>query len=341
MKRSVQNLSLVLLSMTVVPSLKAQDADQPVQETVTPSASPDENVDPQAKASDEALAAPAAEEPKATEPTAPAVEPSSPDVPSAEVLNQGESDTSRQESASTVQSPTTQSKITRHQSVQYGSDFGSFRFALGAGRPTFDEKKVKYYDDLYGKAKIHPDMNLDYYFLDWYVTLGLGLHTSYYRASGKASQVASTGSGTLDPSQIDKDSDLELVLIPMQGVVTMEITPWKGSFITLNGWTGVERMFVQETRYPSADTGGTSSTSTDTSGSSTYVNKGWNEGTIIGASASLKMDYFDRSTNSLEILGFRSVYITPYVTIAKTTKTKVAAFDRKTMGILFTFESIY
>lgn len=225
----------------------------------------------------------------------------------------------------------------------YGSDFGSFRVGLGAGRPTFDEKVVKYYDDLYGKPSIHPDLFLDYNLFDWYLTLGVGARFRYYRATGYAAQTSNPTGDTLSDAEIDRNSDVELVMIPVQGVVTAEITPWRTSFFTLNAWTGVERMFVQETRHPKE--GGTSSfaaATTDDDSNETYVSKGWNTASVVGASVSLRLDYFDRaSVNSLAIMGFRSVFLTPYMEIVKTQKAEMGKWDRRILGLLFTFESIH
>lgn len=231
---------------------------------------------------------------------------------------------SREESKSTVSTD------------RYHSDFGSFRLSIGGGRPEFGDN-LRYYNDLYGREKIHPDIFFDYYFIDWYVSLGAGLHTRYYRAQGHASRNGTPGAGGVSSDDLDKDSNLELVLIPVQAVALLQITPWKTSFFTINGWAGHEQMYVQESRL-----GGDVSQGNNDATSSTYVNKGWNQGRVVGASLSLRMDFLEpTASRSLEILGFRSVLITPYVEKVETTKTKIAKFDRTTMGIVFTFESAY
>ncbi len=219
---------------------------------------------------------------------------------------------------------------------RYHSDFGSFRFSIGGGRPDFSND-LRFYNDLYGREKIHPDLFFDYYLLDWYISLGAGVHTRYYRAQGHASRSSNPGAGGISSDSIDKDSNLELVLIPIQALALLEITPWKTSFFTINGWAGHEQMYVQESRLA-----GASSSSNGASGSSSYVNRGWNQGRVVGASLSLRMDFLEpTASRSLEILGFRSVLITPYVEKSTTTKTKIAKFDRTTMGVVFTFESAY
>lgn len=220
---------------------------------------------------------------------------------------------------------------------RYHSDFGSFRLSIGGGRPEFSED-LRYYNDLYGRERIHPDMFFDYYFLDWYVSLGAGIHARYYRAEGHASRVGAPGVGNIPSSDMDKDSNLELVLIPVQAVALLQITPWKSSFITINGWAGHEQMYVQEARLG----GDVSNGGTGEATSSSYVNKGWNQGRVVGASLSIRMDFLEpTASRSLDILGFKSVLMTPYVEKVETTKTKIAKFDRTTMGIVFTFESAY
>lgn len=230
----------------------------------------------------------------------------------------------------------------RREPGHYGSDFGSFRVGLGLGRPTFDEKVVKYYDDLYGKPRIHPDVFLDYYLFDWYLTIGVGARLRYYRAEGHAAQTSSPTGDTLSESEIDRNSDVELVLVPAQGVITAEITPWRTSFFTLNAWTGIERLYVQETRHPKEQATSTLATATEDTAKPTYVSRGWNTASVVGASVSLRLDYFDRaSVNSLDIIGFRSVFLTPYMEIVKTQKGTMGKWDRRTVGVLFTFESIH
>lgn len=324
-----------------LPSLEEMSRAESVDSSAEETASEGQDVDEKTKGEP----APAAEDPQPPSDT-PAAPEETPPEPTAEEKTEETPPASDAATPEPYQTPEASSATSSNSSLhreagRWGSDFGSFRVGFGAGQPTFDEKVVKYYDDLYGKPRLHPDMFLDYYFFDWYLTLGVGGRLRYYRTTGYAAQTSNPTGDSLSEAEIDRNSDVELVLIPAQAVLTAEITPWRTSFFTLNAWTGVERMYVQETRHPKDGASSFAATDSDDDSGATYVSRGWNTASVVGASVSLRLDYFDRaSVNSLNIIGFRSVFLTPYMEIVKTQKATMGKWDRRILGLLFTFESI-
>ena len=205
---------------------------------------------------------------------------------------------------------------------------GRYRLELGAGRPTFTGD-TKSYRELYGHPHPFIQFNIERALTSRYATLGLGGRAGLYKESGFAADVA-------DDSVVqDGASETELTLVPLQGVLVARLTPFAGRWLLVNAWAGPEWLYVQEVRAPvqggAATTGG---------GDSVYVNKGFNRGLVTGASISIRLDPLDESAvSSLSILGYRSIYITPFYEIITSTR-NVGQFSRTNTGILFTFESM-
>lgn len=205
---------------------------------------------------------------------------------------------------------------------------GHYRLEIGLGRPIFDST-TEHYTDLYGKPSMYPELALDRSFFDWYGTVGLGARIGFYKDTG----VAGDGHDK-DNFVRDENSDSELTLIPLQAVVTARFTPFTKRWVVISVWGGPEYLYVQETRNPVKSSGAT------TTGDSVYVNSGWNPGIVTGLGLSFRLDPLDEmSVGSLRIIGFRSIYITPFLEVV-TSKKKTGQFSRKNAGILFTFESM-
>lgn len=205
---------------------------------------------------------------------------------------------------------------------------GRYRLEFGFARPSFSSA-IEHYDELYGNPQFYPTIAFDRAFWNLYVTIGLGGRFGIYKESGFA---ADSSSGEVTK---DKESDNELTLIPLQAVAIAHMSPVPGRWLVLNFWAGPENLYVQEIRNPIKGEG-SASESTD----AVYVNSGWNLGVVSGASASIRLDPLeDESVSSLSILGFRSVYITPFIEVVKSTK-GTGLFSRRNAGILFTFESM-
>lgn len=223
---------------------------------------------------------------------------------------------------------------------EFGKTVGKTKIHIGYAQPTFS--KVKYYKDLYGSENGMPQFNVDRFFFASSFTVGLGFHLAYYKDSGKASLNKPSG----DKAEKDPDSPTELTLLPLQIVATAQLSPFPQRWITLQAWGGMEYLYVQEVRHPKTEstptqTTPTSGTPTTTSEPKTYVNSGSNYGAVTGVGLSFRLDSIDKGTvSTLPAIGLRSVYLTPYIEQVTTIRHELGKWDRLTMGLLFTFESL-
>lgn len=211
---------------------------------------------------------------------------------------------------------------------------GRFWLNFGYALPSFDSSKLKYYKDLYGNPNGYPVLNLDWYFLNGPLKLGVGFGLGLYSDSGVAANTRNPTSGSsLSSSEKDDDSDLELKLIPIKLVLKSHFAPTSFKWVNFGVWAGLERLYVQESR-----SGPVSESDSD---SDTYINSGWSTAAVYGFSVDFCLDFLDKSVaNSLSILGFKSVYVSPFYEIVKTSETNIGSFDRNILGLLFAFESI-
>jgi len=85
----------------------------------------------------------------------------------------------------------------------------------------------------------------------------------------------------------------------------------------------------------------TTGTTTDTSDTS-LTNRGWSHASVIGASANILLNPLDEeSSNSMRgSMGIGSIYLSPFMEIARTLDKSGVKFGRTSFGLGFTFESV-
>jgi len=182
--------------------------------------------------------------------------------------------------------------------------------------------------------------------------LGGSIRAGYYTDGGKpilAEGVDRTSpvSGQFVP---DSAGRLDLMLIPLQILGTVQLTPFRGKWFVIDGWYGFERLHYREIRSVTSAAARTSlyqtgvklmSNSTDQNESKT--NRGYVNSLVTGASFNILLNPLDpTSARSMEsTLGFRYVYIAPFVEMVKSLDaTDGLSFGRTTTGISFNFESV-
>ena len=132
--------------------------------------------------------------------------------------------------------------------------------------------------------------------------------------------------------------DTQLVLIPLQVVGSLQITPWESRLVSFTGRFGLERIYVQETRTAAVSD---ENAATTAAGEGQLINSGWNMATVAGLAVSFRIDSWDPGTSrSLRSMGLRSVYITPFIDKIATSDAKMGYFGRDQIGLMFSFETL-
>lgn len=229
--------------------------------------------------------------------------------------------------------------------------FGTYRVRVSYNRPEFNDG-MRFYNETYGKPSAYPTFTADWFAWDWYATLGLKFGMGYYTDDGhalKTKEGVTKAKADLEPTDLeqDKNGKTSLTLIPLQVSLAAEMTPFAKKWLVLDGWIGVERIYWQEVRTG----GGGSSTSpaavmedptaTD-SKDSTLTNKGWKNGTVIGASANILLNPLDEqgAASMRGSMGLGYIYLSPFMEIARSTNKDGVSFGRKVYGVGFTFETV-
>jgi hypothetical protein len=226
--------------------------------------------------------------------------------------------------------------------------FGTYRVRVKYNRPDFDDG-MRFYDEAYNKPSDYPSFDADWFAWDWYVTLGLKFGMGYYTDEGhalKAKSGVAKAKEDLDPDDVEEDPNgkTTLTLIPLSTSLTAQMTPFKGKWLVLDGWIGVERVYWQEVRN-GAGTATTTAMIQDTATESkdeTLTNKGWKNGTVIGAAANILLNPLDeQGANSMRgSMGLGYIYLSPFFEIARSTNKDGVSWGRKIIGLGFTFETV-
>jgi len=203
--------------------------------------------------------------------------------------------------------------------------FGSSRLHLGVVFPDFGVGKG--YKLVYGEPAAAPALGVDYFFFDWFATLGISLRLNYFKDTGKALIIRD------DVITKDEAGKLELTITALQALAIFEATPFTKKWVVLSGWFGYEKAYFQEVRVDDA-------TGTDDDDTNKLTNNGWREALVLGGGLSFCLDWLDsKSVNSMAIMGIKSVYLTPYFEIVEELSNKRFNFSRSSIGAAFTFES--
>lgn len=212
-------------------------------------------------------------------------------------------------------------------------------FGLGVYRPEHIGK-YQNFETLYGNTRYQPEFYAGYYLLSYFADIGLMFRGAYYTASGhpissrKNLEIPNTKS--LDNVSLDKNQELKLVLIPLQLVGELAISPLPVRWLVLRGFWGYEWLYVQESIEPRIG----SAKSVDRE-STSYAVAGYNEGMVLGATLSLSLTGIEpRSDYALQALGLDRMYINLSQSNVSTVKDKMGNFDRKGLSISFSFEAL-
>lgn len=211
---------------------------------------------------------------------------------------------------------------------------------LGVSRAN-EVGNLNYYEVLYGKKENQFNFFAGYYLYSYLVDFGLGTNVAYYSARGNPVKAIPGQSVPISgrlPAEtvIDKGQEIELTLIPVQVLAQLAFSPFASRRIVLRAWAGLEQLYVQESLKPKLPSDANLS-----SDAKTYVNRGWNSGTVYGAMISISLSGLEpRSDFALKSLGIDRTFISPFIEIVKTNDAKMGNFDRQAYGIAFNFESL-
>lgn len=197
---------------------------------------------------------------------------------------------------------------------------GSYRLHLGAAGVDFDEDKS--YKEHYDTTRLLPSFKVEYFFFDWYATLGVSVQAGMYKDKGYSLDG--------DGNKVTGES-LSLTLFPIQFAGVFAISPFTQKWISLSGWAGIEYIRFSETRPDSID-----------SQERVRNLKGTRTGSVAGGALHIRIDFFDEtSAASMAVIGLHHIYISPYMqTINRTSSKDKIHFSRNEFGVFFTFESI-
>lgn len=234
-----------------------------------------------------------------------------------------------------ITSPDDKSKVTVRESK--GAVRRAYHFGIGAAQPQTIGNQYNHYEKMYGVAPIYPELWGEYYFLGGLgFDFGVRTKLGYYHDSGHPVQgISSTEfpiERDLTDDEIARSQSSDLSIIPMQLSFALNFNPWDSRFISLQAWHGKQFSYVQNSMGSSANS--------ESDGSTSFLNKGFNRETVSGAALSIKINALDhRAAQSLRVFGIRGIYITPFVEIIETEQAKMGIFDRQVAGVMFTFET--
>lgn len=226
--------------------------------------------------------------------------------------------------------------------------FGSYRVRVSVARPNFNDG-IKGYEKFYGSPHWYPQVGADWFAWDWYATLGLSFRMGYYTADGHAAKKKAGVSSTtpnkdlsVDDIEQDPSSSTSLTLVPFQACIAAEFTPFTRKWLVLDGWFGLERMYIQEvrnatTKAKAAAVDGQGTGSSDDA----LTNHTWKNSTVVGVAANISLNGLDeRSTQSMRgSMGLSSIYLSPFMEIVRSPDKSGISFGRTVLGLAFTFES--
>lgn len=214
---------------------------------------------------------------------------------------------------------TTESSV-KKKKVKKTSIVGAYRVHLGAAGVEFKESAL--YKEHYDSESFMPSFKVDYFFFDWYATLGVSFQAGMYKDKGYSLD----GNGNKVLSE-----PLELSLIPLQVAGVLAISPFTQKWISLSGWTGIEYVRFSEIRPDSKD-----------QNDRVRNLKGTRTAAVAGGALHLRIDFLDEaSAASMNVLNLHHIYISPYMQmISRTSAEDKIHFSRSEMGIFFSFESL-
>ena len=217
---------------------------------------------------------------------------------------------------------------TSFSAIENEEDSGSrtdreYHFGIGAAKITSIGNGYDHYQKLFGNPSIYPEFWADYSFwAGWGFDVGVGLRLGAYKDSGHSATrfggivVGEDGlEQDLPDGAVDTSQTSQLSLLPIQGVVTLGYSPFASRWVVANVWTGVGLTYVENTTK--ANVGD----NVDSGDIETYINSGWNNESVFGASISFDLTSLDAwDAYSMSVHGVDGIFITPFFQTVKTVK---------------------
>ena len=219
-----------------------------------------------------------------------------------------------------------------------------YHFGIGLAKPIEIGNQYNHYEKLFGAGSTYPEIWGEFSFLQigFGLDLGASFRAGFYKDKGKSV----SKSGTLDLGSSDSlnqdisDSDIDgsqkslLTMIPLQAALNLSYSPFMSRFLIFNFWSGISYTFIENTTQANLDS------SVDQSDVLPYVNSGFNQEQVSGASISFDVSRIDpRASYSLKVYGISGIFLTPFIQNVSTIKNKVGVYDRQIMGLMFSFET--
>ncbi|NRA67049.1 MAG: hypothetical protein HRU19_21350 [Pseudobacteriovorax sp.] len=214
-----------------------------------------------------------------------------------------------------------------------------YHFGIGIGKFSSIGNDYNHYEKLFGEPAIYPEFWVERSILPlpFGLDLSLGFRIGMYQDKGKSAEgVGFDGqlNADLDDSEVTSGQKSRLTLIPIQLISTISYTPFDRRWVIINFFAGLSQTYIENTLEPASSEG------SDGSSVKPFVNSGWNQEVVTGASLSFDISAIDTSSSySLRVYGIERMFLTPFLQIVTTAKDTVGTFDREMYGIMFTFET--
>jgi len=219
-----------------------------------------------------------------------------------------------------------------------GQVFGRKRVRLSIGKTKFDaDSGQDEYETFYGNPKNMPEIQADYFFFDWYLTLGVSFSAGLYQADGHAVKLNESGAITKD-----LNAPTSLTFVPFQFAIIGQLSPLPWKWIVFDYWMGREFAYFQEVRNETSDLSAMITLAETEDEPDQLTNKGYKNASIVGMSVNINLTGLDSGgVNSMRgPMGIGAVYLTGFMENVFDQSEGNVSFERSMVGIGFTFESV-
>lgn len=216
-----------------------------------------------------------------------------------------------------------------------------YHFGFGLAQPTSIGSENNYYEKLFSSPSTYPEIWGEFTLLPigGGLDLGVSIRSGVYKDTGNSA--LKSGSLDLDANRDLEDGDVDstqrsrLTIIPFQAAVNLSYSPFKSRIVVFNVWNGLSYTFIENTTQASLDS------TIDQSDVTPYVNSGFNQEGVVGASISFDVSRIDPSAAySLKVYGINGIFLTPFYQKVSTLVNKVGVYDRDIIGLMFSFETV-
>ncbi len=219
-------------------------------------------------------------------------------------------------------------------------------FAIAAAKPNFT--KLAHYKVFYGQPSWQAMLRMGKHYQDFGpLSLGAGFGLSFYTAGGTQQELKE---GSSLPASSDEDfvkvsgDKLSLSLFSYEVSLLAKFKVPGFRYVNLDSMLGYQELYFEETRVLE------SQASEQTSDAKPYVNRGWNNGSVLTVSLNILLNPLDEAgTQSLRrTMGFGSIYLSPFIRKATKISSKLPAgrtskkadfISQNAVGIAFQFET--